>query len=293
MTMVEQRRQVVLGSSGHRTAQLVDWAARLLWPGDRVRVVHVDRPIPYAATDWQLPVDKTGLGRTVTRRHVSAVADQLRRKRPDLTVTEELASGDSTDLALAGPAVDADLILLGTPRWARNRNMLGRLLAEVDCPVILTGRGEPTGIDSVAAVLRGDPADDAVLRAAFKQAQRERCGLLVLKRLQPPLDGNLRYAETAEQKTLDNYLTGWQERYSHVAVAAELRFGESLPELMGHGAHAGLLVLAMPTQHLGQDDFEAALDEVIEHRTRPTMLIPEGETAPMITASTSTGAGNG
>jgi len=276
--MAGQRRRVVFGISGHRTAHLVDWAARLLERADRVVVVEVYRPIPYTATDWQLPVDHSGSLRELTRHQVANAAAQLRLSRPDLAVTEELAGG-AIDLALTGAAQSADLMLLGIPHSARTRAMLSRLLAEVDCPVLLIGPAEPGSTDGVAAVLRGDSADDAVLQAAFEQAHRERRGLLVLKRWQPPLDGNVRYAETAEQKLLDNYLAGWQERYPRVGVAAELRYGETLPELMDHGDHAGLLVLALPRPGTGRNDFEATLDEVIGHRTHPTMLIPERETA--------------
>ena len=272
--MAGRGRRVVLGISGHRTAQLVDWAARLLQPGDYVQVVQVYRPIPYTATDRQLPVDDCGLMRDLTRRQVAAGAARLRRCRPDVAVTEELAGG-AIDLALTRAAQLADLMLLGIPHSDRTRAMLSRLLAEVDRPVILIGSAEPEAVDGVAAVLRGDTADDAVLRAAFEQAYRQGGGLLVLKRWQPPLDGNLRYAETAEQKMLDSYLAGWQQHYPHVGVAAELRYGETLPELLGHGANASLLVLALPRPGTGRDGFEAILDEVVAHRAQPTLLIPE------------------
>jgi nucleotide-binding universal stress UspA family protein len=277
MTMIGESRRVVLGVSGHRTAHLVDWAARLLWPGDCVQVVHVYRPIPYAATDWQLPMDEDVLLRELAHRQVPAAAARLRRFRPDLMVSEELA-GDAIDIALAEAARAAELMLLGIPHSERNRHMLERLLAEVDCPVILIGPADPAPTSAVAAVLRGDASDDAVLWAAFEQAQRKRCGLLVLKRWQPPLDGNLRYAETAEQKSLDSYVAGWQERYRRIGVTAELRFGESLRELLGHGASADLLILALPRPNRARSR-SPALDEVISHRAQPTMLIPEREPA--------------
>jgi hypothetical protein len=274
MTMAEQRRRVVFGISGHRTAHLIDWAGRLLRPADYVQIVEVYRPIPYAATDWQLPVHGGDWRRDLVRSQVAAAADQLRRCRPDLAVTEELTGG-AIDLALTEAAQIADLMLLGVPHSDRTRHMLSRLLAEVTCPVILIGAAEPEPSDGVAAVLRGGTADEAVLRAAFDQAQRERCGLLVLKRWQPPLDGSVRYAETAEQKMLDSCLAGWQEHYPGVGVAAELRYGETLPQLLSHGDRAGLLVLALPRPRAGRADFEASLDEVIAHRSHPTMLVPE------------------
>ena len=105
--MAGQRRRVVLGISGHRTAHLVDWAVRLLEPGDSVEVVEVYRPIPYAATDWQLPVDNDGSLRKLTRSQIATAAAQLRLSRPDLAVTEELACG-AIDLALTEAAQIAE-----------------------------------------------------------------------------------------------------------------------------------------------------------------------------------------
>jgi universal stress protein family protein len=298
--MTERHRRVVLGISGHRTAHLIDWAARLLWRGDRVHIVHVYQPIPYAASDWQLPLDKAGPVHTVMHQHVGVAADRLRRKRPDLVVTEELA-GRPIDLALTEAARTAELVLLGIPHWDRNRNMLIRVLAEMDCPLLLIGSADPSPTGTVAAVLRGDQSDDAVLSAAFEQAQRQHCGVLVLKRWQPPLDGNLRYAETAEQKVLDSYLAGWQQRYPHLGVTAELRFGESLADLIRHGAQADLLVLPLPERGADPGHFRAALDEVLTHRSQPTLLIPQPvrhgvghpPAAELGRTSMSTGASNG
>ena len=296
--MTELRRRVVLGISGHRTAHLIDWAVRLLWRGDRVQIVHVYQPIPYAASDWQLPLDKAGSVRTVLHQHVGVAADRLRRKRPDLVVTEELA-GHPIDLALTKAARTAELILLGIPHWDRNRNMLIRLLAEMHCPLVLIGPADPAPLGTVAAVLRGDQVDEVVLSTAFKQAQQQHCGVLVLKRWQPPLDGNLRYAETAEQKVLDSYLAGWQERYPHLGVTAELRFGESLTDLIQHAAQADLLVLPLPAHDADPGQFRAALDEVIAHRSQPTLLIPQparvgfGFPRPVDLGRTPMGADNG
>ena len=272
--MASVGRRVVLGVSGRRTTHVVDWAARLLWPGDAVQIMHAYRPIPYAATDWQLPAEQEELVRDTVRHYVDTAAAKLRQARPDLVVTETFA-GRPVEIALSEAAKTADLVLVGIPHSDLNRHMLIRLFAGLDCPVVVIGAERPTAHPTIAALLRGDLADRAVLAAAFDQAARERRGLLVLKAWQPPLDGNLRYAETAEQKALDSFLADWQQRYPEVGVAAELRFGVSPRALIDQAGGAELLVLGLPRPATDQAYFEAALDEVIAHRSLSSMLVPE------------------
>lgn len=271
--MIGTGRRVVLGISGHLTAHLVEWAAVLVRPGDTVRIVHGYRPIPYAATDWQLPVDDDSLIRKVSERHVQAAAAKLRRCRPDITVTSEL-TGNPAGRVLAQAARDADLVMVGAPHCDRSRLVLARLLAEVDCPVVVFGAAEPLLDGPVTALLGGSQADDSILRAAFALAHQRGCGLLVLKPWQPPLDGSAGYAEIAEQKALDSYLAGVREQFPDVAVTAELRFGEPLRALVGHSA-VDLLVLGLPRPHIQPEHFTALLDAVLPAHGYPVLLIPE------------------
>jgi len=273
--MTRTGRRIVLGVSGHETAHLIAWAARIVQTGDAVRIVHAYSPIPYAATDWQLPVENDELVREATARHVRAAAARLRRQRPDVLVADEF-TGHPPATALAEAARDADLVLVGVPHGDRSRTVLARLLARADCPVIVLGAAEPAGTGPVTAVLQGTPADDPVLLAAFDEAHRRRAGLLVLKPWQPPLEGDVYYAETAEQKALDSYLAGLQERFPEVGVAAEVRFGDPLQVLTEHALDADLLVLGLPRPAAGRPEpIEGLLDAVVTVRARPTMVIPE------------------
>jgi len=269
--MIDNRRRVVLGISGHRTAHVVDWAAAWLRRGNAVRIVHAYRPIPYAAMDWQLPVDSN---HNLIERQLRAAATRLGRRRPDLVIATE-----STHLpaarALSAAARTADLVLVGAPHCDRSRGVLAGLLDDLDCPAVVLGTGDPATTRSVAALLRGTQGDDAVLQAAFTEAHRARCGLLVLKPWQPPLDGSGRYAETAEQKMLDGILSGWREHYPEIGVTAELRFGETPAELARHVAATDLLVLGLPRPDTDHGYLETVLREVVAGRTRLTMLVPE------------------
>src|SRR3954452_3543914 len=128
--MINNGRRIVLGISGHQTAHLIDWTATLVNPADTVRIVHGYPPIPYAATDWQLPVDSDRLVRGATERHVRAAAARLRRFRPDVVVVEQLV-GNPAAAALVEAAGEADLVLVGTPHCDRSRTVLAQLLAEV------------------------------------------------------------------------------------------------------------------------------------------------------------------
>jgi hypothetical protein len=167
--------------------------------------------------------------------------------------------------------------LVGTPQSDRSRTVLARLLAEVDCPVVVLGASEPVTARMVLAVLRGSQADDAVLSAAFAEARRRRCGLRVLKSWLPPLDGNLRYVETTEQTMLDGYLAGWRARHPEVAVTAELRPGDPLRVLTEQAVADEPLVVGLPRPSADRGYFETVLQTVIPARTRPTIVVPEPE----------------
>ncbi|HTZ45565.1 MAG TPA: universal stress protein [Jatrophihabitans sp.] len=272
--MTRTGRRIVLGVSGHETAHLIAWAGRIVESGDTVRIVHAYSPIPYAATDWQLPVESDSLVREATARHVRQAAARLRRQRPDVVVMDEL-TGTPPATALIEAARDADLVLVGVPHCDRSRTVLARLLARAGCPVVVLGPADPVGAGPVTAVLRGTQADDQVLRAGFAEARKRRTGLLVLKPWQPPLDGGITFAETAEQKALDGYLAGWLADYPDVGVAAEVRFGDVLQVLTEHAMTADLLVVGLAEPAEDRQLFDGMLDAVISARTRPTMVISE------------------
>jgi nucleotide-binding universal stress UspA family protein len=279
--MTGQQRRVVLGISGHRTAHLIEWAAQWwLQPGDAVRVVHAYRTIPYVAVDWQLPVDDDVLVRQATERHLREAVARLRRYRRDVLVTAEL-TGAPAATALAEAARTAGLVLVGASHGDRSRAVLARLLNRIGCPAVVIGATEPTTpITAVAAILRGNDTDQAVLQAAYSQASRLRCGLLALKPWQPPLDGDLRLAEAVEERILDGCLAGWRERFPDVTVAAGLRAGETLRGLVDHLAGTDLLVLGLPDSDSAQTD--ALLDVVIPARTHCTMLVPAAGLIPSV-----------
>jgi len=271
-----RRRRIVLGISGHQTTHLIGWTTLLVQPGDTVHILHGYSPIPYAATDWQLPVDNDNLVRGATERHVRAAAARLRRYRPDIVVLDEL-TGDPAATALAEAARGADLVLVGTPHCDRSQAVLARLLAKVDCPVMVLGTAEPATSDEVLALLRGSQADDAVLRAAFGEAHRRRCRLRVLKPWLAPLDGNVSYAETAERRMLDRYLANWRAAQPELPVSAELRFGDPLQVLTELAATDQPLVLGLPRPTADHAYFDAMMQAAISARRRPTIVVPEPE----------------
>ncbi|HEU5269700.1 MAG TPA: universal stress protein [Jatrophihabitans sp.] len=269
-------RRIVLGISGHQTTHLIGWTTVLVQPGDTVHIVHGYSPIPYAATDWQLPVDNDNLVRGATERHVRAAAARLRRYRPDIEVLDEL-TGDPAATALAEAARGADLVLVGTPHCDRSQTVLARLLAKVDCPVMVLGTAPPATGQQVLALLRGSQADDAVLQAAYAEAERLRCRLRVLKPWLAPLDGNVCYAETAERRMLDGYLARWLERRPEVQVTPELRFGDPLQVLTEHATVDQPLVVGLPRPTTDHAYFDAMNSSVISVRERPTIVVPEPE----------------
>lgn len=170
---------------------------------------------------------------------------------------------------LIAVARGADLVILTAPRLDRDRAGFARLLAGLGCPVAVTPPAEPTPVRSVTVVLHDDRDDDALLESAFDQARRYGCGVLAVECWQPPPEENIRYAETAEQKMLDSYLSGWQERFGDVGVAAELRVGDLAHLVDDRASEADLLILAASDACC-----DPVLDAVLRQRSHPTLLIP-------------------
>ncbi len=268
-------RRIVLGISGHQTAHLLNWAASVAEPDDRVRIVHAYRPIPYAATDWQLPIDTDSIVHDVTVRHVHDATEQLRRLRPDLVIHDEVA-GDRAATVLLDAAADADLVLVGIPHCDRSRAVLDRLLRACPCPVMVLGSAAPPDAGPVTAVLRGEPGDETVLTIAFAAARRRHGSVTAVKAWQPPLDGRTLFAEIDEQKALDAELEQWQLGYPEVPVLAELLLGGSAAQLREHAGGAELLVLSQPS---GIAIADALLEELILSRSHPTLVVPNARAA--------------
>ncbi|MDQ2848090.1 MAG: universal stress protein [Actinomycetota bacterium] len=274
-------RRLVLGISGHQTAHLLDWTASVAEPGDQVRIVHAYRPIPYAATDWQLPIDTEAMVLDLTVRHVRDAANRLRRLRPDIQVRDEL-TGDRAEVMLLDAAAAADLVLVGSPHCDRSRAVLDQVLGSIACPLLVLGAAATHRSGSVTAVLRGDAGDDAVLEVAFTEADRRRGTLLAVKQWWPPLDGSRLSVETAEQQALDTQLEQWQRRRPGVAVIAELLLGDSAARLRDRATDAELLVLNRPGTATIADTL---LAELILTRDQPTLVVPR-----QLVRSTSIGA---
>ena len=239
-------RQVVLGISGPDVAHLIDWAAVLVQPADTVYITYASELEPA----------------------IRLAGARLRRHRPDIAVFEGSTSGPA---ALIDAARGAGLVILATPHLDRDRAVLARLLAEVDCPVAVTAPARPVPVRSVTVILRGDQDDDALIEMAYAQASRYDCGVLAVKSWQPPPDGAY-YAEIAEQKELDSYLAGWQERFPDVGVAAELRGGELIRAQDDGASGADLLILAVSRP--GPTSLDPMLDAVLADRSHSTVLIP-------------------
>lgn len=241
-------RRVVLGISGPNAARLVDWAALLVQPGDTVHIVY--------ASELEAAIRLAG--------------SSLRRHRADIAVFESSSFGP---VALREAASGADLIILAAPHLDRDRAALVRLLAEVECPVFLAAPTRPAPVRSVTVILRGDQDNDPLLEVAFAQARRFHCGVLAIEPWQPSPEDGRYYAETAEQKELDGYLAGWQERFADVGVAAELWVGNLAQVIKECASGADLLIL--PVRRPSSDLLDPELDAVLTERSHPTVLIPE------------------
>lgn len=271
-----RRYVVAIGDRGARP--VLEWLAAIAKSGDRVRIVHAYQPMPYTTVDWQLPVDDDAIIYSAVARHTADAARLLKRQRPDLHVEAEIRRCP-TDRALLEAAGGADRLVLGRPHDQTSAAVLGYLARHASCPVLIAGAEQPPVMpwQVATAVLLSDPARERqLLDVAFTEAAEHRHGLTVLRPWRPVPGAGLVYAEVEEQRWLDEFLSGWCERYPSVDVSVELRLGNTAHVLSKHTADEALLIMA---SRVGDSISQLALDsdvaDALAVRSGPILLVPK------------------
>jgi hypothetical protein len=266
---------VAIGDQGARP--VLEWLAAIAKSGDRIRIVHAYQPMPYTTVDWQLPVDDHAIIYSAVARHTADAARLLKRQRPDLYVEAEIRCC-ATDRALLEAASGADRLVIGRPHDPASTAVLGYLAGQASCPVLIAGDEHPPGVPwQVAnAVLLSDPArEQPVLEVAFAEAAEHRRGLTVLRPWHPVPGAGLVYAEIEERSWLDEFLSGWCERYPSVEVSVELRLGNTAHVLSKHTADGALLIMASRIGgSIGQLPLDSDVAAALAVRGGPILLVP-------------------
>lgn len=263
--MIPQR--FTLAISEHNADDLATWASALAGSGDEIWVVHADAPIPYTATDWQLPVDE----QEVTVRPDSAIGAsiaRLRRQRPDLRIVEDFSTRFAA-AAMAGAADRSDLLLVGPPHTGTGRAALQRVLDGAGCPVLIAPGPAPLE-PILTALLRGRGSDEPVLAAAVRLAGRLRGEVLAVRPWSPPPDRSRLYVELAEQKSFDAWLEGHRAEHRAVPLVASLVLDTDPGVVVQHLDGTGPLVLDHPREWAGLD---RALRDLVWAGRRPIVVV--------------------
>jgi nucleotide-binding universal stress UspA family protein len=275
--MTQPQRTITVGIGDQGALQLVDWVAAVAHSGDVVHLVHAYESWPYAATDWQLPVDNDDLLYAASARHVAYAAAALRRKRPDLVVDDEIVRCPSGRLLSAAASV-VDLIVIGSPHRSGSRSALSQLAQHSSCPVLVIADQSPLTEPQhapVTVMLRDLASDDATIEAGFETAAERRTGLIALRAWQPQADVSLAWAEAEEQLALDLFMAAWTPQFPAVDVSIQLRAGDACSVLREYAGDVPLLILGSgPATDSPEPVLDVLVDTALQVRHAPTLLIP-------------------
>jgi len=275
---VSTKHTIVVGIATHDAMPIVRQAAEEAHCGDTIRIVHAYALMPYAVADWTLRVENDEVQRCAAARHVAYAARKLRAERPDLIVEAIIRTGPLSTVILDF-AANADLVVIGSPRHGSTRTTLHSLVAAARCPVLVAGSlpTVPHIPDApVTAVLRDLDADRPIIDAAMTEASNRRTPLVILRPWWPAGQGNLFFAEIAEQKQLDSYLADWQERHPQVGISIELRLGDPIAVIEKYDNRSGLLVIGSQSQDRQPPiSVDHAVEAAARRRSGPILIVPQ------------------
>jgi nucleotide-binding universal stress UspA family protein len=269
-----------IGDTG--ALSVIEWAAQLAQAGDTVRIVHAQPAVPFAASDWTLPVNDVELLNSVSARQMTDAINRLRAERHDLVVESAVRTG--SPLQSVVPHLNsADLIVVGTPHRCSTRLMVRELASGSRCPVLITGGSLPAERiphAPIGLLLRDLDADRAVIDEAFRLARAWRSPLVAFVPWQPPDGEDLVAAEIELQKRVDGYLDDWAAVSPQTGVSVEIRWEDLETVVADYGSRPEVLVIG---QHCPEGASWIELDRevqlAIDTRHWPTLIVPRAVAA--------------
>jgi nucleotide-binding universal stress UspA family protein len=286
--MTRPKRTITVGISDQGAIQLVDWVAAVAHSGDVVHLVHAYDSWPYAAMDWQLPVDNDELLYAASARHAAYASAALSRKRPDLVVDDEIIRRPAAGV-LTAAATEADLIVVGSPHRPGSRSTLSHLAQHSSCPVLVIADQAPPIAPQhapVTVMLRDLADDDATIEAGFESAAERRSGLIALRAWQPQADASLACTEAEEQLATTLFLAAWTPRFPTVDVSIHLRVGDACSVLREYACDVALLILGTgPSADSPEPVLDRLVDTALQVRHAPTLLIPSSSSQGLLASS--------
>lgn len=203
--------------------------------------------------------------RQAAERHVTRLAQQCRQHLPELEVRTSAHLGHPASV-LIDAAVDASVLVLGSPEFSRLRRvLLGSTAAEVvrtaHVPVVVV-RGEADDteheqrtpqLDRIVVGVDGSASSTRAIGFAYDVASRHRAELTAMLAYGehppdalPPARGWTVDEDDAEasRRTLSESVSGWSEQYPDVVTSQEVTTTQQPAEaLMDNAEGADLLVV--------------------------------------------------
>ncbi|MEU5664475.1 universal stress protein [Streptomyces longwoodensis] len=296
-------RTITVGLDGSPESRAAaEWAAREAeLRGLPVRLVHVWEPVPEPIA--QAPLLGPETHRHWTERIPRESAEGLRLRHPGIEVSTEQLTGRPAQ-TLVDAAKDAEMLVLGS----RGLGGIGGFLvgsvglavvAHTERPVVLVRAGEQTaaehrkhatGTPSTATALRpvvlgldvADP-DEALIGFAFAAAARRSVPLRVVHAWNPPpyyaygtaLEPAVeREMARGDAVILSEVLGLWRQKYPHVDVVEQSRYGSPSLLLIDASLEASLVVVGRRVRssavgaHIG-----TVTHAVLHHSTAPVAVV--------------------
>ncbi|WP_344752405.1 universal stress protein [Gryllotalpicola koreensis] len=228
--------------------------------------------------------------RAQIQRDAEAVAGEIEKKHPSITVTTRIVEGDPPQV-LAGLTSPEKLVVVGTDRRRglslRYAFSFGaRLAARANGPVALIPHGESELGTGVVVGVDGTPASLAAARVAARIALARGGEELVIVHVWqeptpwqdaylPPDDGFLESLQKVHQDVLDESVAQFAEDWPELVITKKLVHGLAPWGLLDQAARGSLLVVGTRSSRGIQRFFLGSVSHtVVLNLEGPTIVVP-------------------
>ncbi|NHC46500.1 universal stress protein [Motilibacter aurantiacus] len=298
--MSHQHGTVVVGVDfSHESERAAEWAAALAdRRGIGLHLLHAEpvRQVLSAAAAWALPADDLRRLEDAATTGLARLAARLTAAHPPLPVTTRVCDGYPVDALLQAGRDGTVLVVGSTGRSALARVLVGsvgqHVAQQARCPVVVVrGRGVVRRGPVVVGV-DGSPSAEEAVAFAVEEAALRRVPLRVVQAWQPHeayqygawavVGPSAQDLEQAARTSLEQALTGWQEKHPEVEVERVVQAGHPAEALLTAASCAQLLVVGSHGRHgLSRVLLGSVSAAAVQHADCPVAVVrPVREAAP-------------
>lgn len=219
---------------------------------------------------------------------VNAVAGQLRRRHPALTVATGVAAGSAAPALVSAATGDTELVVTGCRGYDSAAGLppgsATRALAACSPKPFVAVRGEPRNpADGEIVLCIGPDEDPMTIRFALRRAERQGSRVLAVRAWQPTgySDGGSNVsdpdADRAQREQARRLLDLVRDEFPEAQVSLETTCDATVPALLLAAQRAQMLVLGMhrtPDRPEDEPRVGSTLYELLVHCPVPLAIIP-------------------